>query len=365
MFLQATFIVPLAIFLNRIIKERYAKLLILSVICFSSVCIVNTVFVWPKLVAGAALLFILLVVIYERDSVGKLPALLCCAILAAIAMLAHSGIVFAFPAVAIVCWLALKLGIKATFISFLLFLAIFSPWMLYQKHLDPPGNRLAKWHLAGQVDVNEDSLGESLVKAYNNQSHQEIVENKVSNFKYIFHDLFNLDFAKSPIEFFRNPSSYSKYLEAVQSKAFFHFFYSGNTLLLFAIIGLIIILLKRTTDHNKELIILLGFVVIASVAWSFAMYENGATIIHQGPYGLWLCLLFLLSLVIYGGSKYLLYVAGTFFIFINLFVYFLPAIQANDDFSGVLALASVVFLYLFLSTTKKLFSLNVRLTNDQ
>ena len=365
MFLQATFIVPLAIFLNRVIKERYAKLIILLVICFSSVCIVNTVFVWPKLVAGAALLFILLVVIYEKNSVGKLPALLCCAVLAAVSMLAHSGIIFALPAVATICWFALKPGVKVTCISFLIFLAIFSPWIFYQKHLDPPGNRLAKWHLAGQVDINEDSLGESLLKAYSNKSYQEIVENKVSNFKYIFHDLFNLDFAKSPIEFFRNSGTYSKYLETVQSKAFFHFFYSGNTLFLFAIIGLILTFLKRATEHINELIILLGFVVISSVSWSFAMYENGATIIHQGPYGFWLCLLLLLSLLIYSGSKYLLYFAGTLFIFINLFVYFLPAIQASDDFSGILALASALFLLLFLSNTKKLFSLNVRSTNDQ
>jgi small-conductance mechanosensitive channel len=60
------------------------------------------------------------------------------------------------------------------------------PWVGYQKFYDPPGNRLLKWHLGGQVEKDSRGLFETIRDGYAAQTWQEIRDTKLRNFAAVF-----------------------------------------------------------------------------------------------------------------------------------------------------------------------------------
>jgi hypothetical protein len=58
-----------------------------------------------------------------------------------------------------------------------------APWSAYQKWGDPPGNRLTKWTLAGDIEIDSMSTGEAVRKAYAAAGVDGTLENKWFNFK--------------------------------------------------------------------------------------------------------------------------------------------------------------------------------------
>jgi hypothetical protein len=145
----------------------------------------NSVFVWPKMLAGslAAGSFLLLLPrhIPDRHAPGQVLA---AAVFGALAFLGHGGAAFALLGLGIVLlfpryfpgWRLVALGIG-------LFLILNAPWALYQRFFDPPGNRLVKWHLAGAVAPDHRSALEAISDYYGNMRLSDFLSQKAEFIK--------------------------------------------------------------------------------------------------------------------------------------------------------------------------------------
>jgi hypothetical protein len=66
------------------------------------------------------------------------------------------------------------------------FLALYAPWMAYQKSFAPPGDRLVKWHLAGSMAIDGRGALRTVVDAYSSRTLGELLAIKASSLKTVF-----------------------------------------------------------------------------------------------------------------------------------------------------------------------------------
>jgi hypothetical protein len=151
----------------------------------SDIAIVHGFFVWPKLIAAAFLLAALAVILspdWRSDRRDPRVAILIGAMLA-LSMLSHGSSIFgvvplvifaAFRGVPNWRWLAVALA------GLLLF---YVPWSAYQKYADPPGNRLLKWQLGGETEINSEGTLEAIENGYKREGVDGTIDLKEENFE--------------------------------------------------------------------------------------------------------------------------------------------------------------------------------------
>jgi hypothetical protein len=98
----------------------------------------NTVYPWPKLLAGGLALGCAAAVLERRPVLAGL--------LGGLALLAHGAAVFAI--IGLAPWAVSRLGRRAL-LGVLVLAAVYAPWFAFAKLVDPPGDRVIKWQLAG------------------------------------------------------------------------------------------------------------------------------------------------------------------------------------------------------------------------
>lgn len=154
----------------------------LALFATSGFFLMNGFFTWPKLIsvgylAGAAAL------LFSRDQGGSRNALLA-GVLAGFGCLAHGGGAFAVLGMLIVaiCGMARR-RIPWMMAAFLLTVL---PWVLFTKLIDPPGDRLGKWHLAGIVKPDARGLGQTVVDSYRSRTLEQVVADKLQNVRMQF-----------------------------------------------------------------------------------------------------------------------------------------------------------------------------------
>ena len=147
----------------------------LALVALSGFFIMNAFYVWPKLLA-AAFLCAAVALIRKKDSKGYEIGILC-----AFALLSHGGSLIAL--LGIFLWAACKKYISQLPISLLICFVIISPWLLFTSYVQPPGNRLLKWHLAGIVKPDSRGSAEAIIDSYSSQTIKKIFKNKFENFK--------------------------------------------------------------------------------------------------------------------------------------------------------------------------------------
>ena len=111
---------------------------------------VNSVFVWPKMLAGALGVGAFLLLLDRRGGKkGGFGQVAAGAVFATLAFVAHGAAAFALFGLSLVLLLpGLFPGWRKTAAGAGLFLALYAPWAGFQQIYDPPGDRLLKWHLA-------------------------------------------------------------------------------------------------------------------------------------------------------------------------------------------------------------------------
>jgi hypothetical protein len=160
--------------------------------------LLNTVYTWPKL--GAAAFMVGAFAFWQRTAATPAPAPVPApaaggrsgstalretgfgGLLAALAWLAHGGV--AFSLLALAPWVAFRAwrhGWRPWLGAALVFALLALPWMAYQKWYDPPGNRLLKWHLGGQIDKDPRGTWETIRDGYRALSWEEILRRRASN----------------------------------------------------------------------------------------------------------------------------------------------------------------------------------------
>lgn len=301
MLLQAYCLVALTLFLNFFIKDnKFLKLIIFSSIAFSSVILVNSMFVWPKLIAGTALLFIIYILFNVKLFKSKITPIILSTTLAMISMLAHTGSIFSLVPIAIVSLFVFKPGMRDIIAAVAVAMLMFGPWLFYQKEIDPPGDRLAKWHLAGQISINDTPLVDAIKNAYSNTSPEDVVSAKQSNFHKLFEGILNTDYAIIFLKIFEWNNLSLSQVEHIKVKLFFNFFYSMGLIFFLGLTSLAILTVVNKEKLFKNFVYIVLSTSIASLfIWCLLMFESGSTVIHQGSYFPWLALIILFSIAIF------------------------------------------------------------------
>ena len=150
----------------------------------SDIAILHGFFVWPKLIAAAFLLAALAIVIspaWTESRRDRRIAILVGALLG-LAMLSHGSSVFGVvPLALLALWRGLPdwrwLGVAAVAL-----LALMVPWTAYQHYADPPGNRLLKWQLGGDITLDSKGTLEAIEDGYSEAGLDGALENKEDNF---------------------------------------------------------------------------------------------------------------------------------------------------------------------------------------
>jgi hypothetical protein len=150
----------------------------------SDIAILHGFFVWPKLIAAAFLLAALAIVISPAwtESRRDLRIAALVGALLALAMLSHGSSVFGVvPLALLALWRGVPnwrwLGVAAVAL-----LALMVPWTAYQHYADPPGNRLLKWQLGGDITLDNKGTLEAIEDGYSEAGWDGTLENKEDNF---------------------------------------------------------------------------------------------------------------------------------------------------------------------------------------
>jgi hypothetical protein len=140
---------------------------VLALLIVNGFFYLNTVFVWPKLLA-ASLTILALLLLLPLD--GRRPTVTETALAAgaaALGLLAHGSVFFTLLPLAGLLIVPRRFpGWKQSVAGLATILGLLAPWSAYQRFHDPPGNRLVKWHLAGVVPLDERSSWQAIRDTY-------------------------------------------------------------------------------------------------------------------------------------------------------------------------------------------------------
>ena len=249
--------------------------------CFvTPVVLVNSLFVWPKMLAASLMLIAYALAIHLVKEPRSIRTLLPFAFIAAtLSVLSHGGAAFALPGLLIPAWLIFRSLRKSPPGRWLIWflagvgasLVLYLPWTLYQKLLDPPGDRLLKWHFAGVIPVNESvSFFQALLAQYNHMDFATWATGRVANLDTIL-----------------GWSAFGSWIShpTVESAKTLDFY----SLLFSCLLGLVLIVLAllaarrgaNTFDLVNSRLVLLG-TAVSVLVWACVMFIPGSTLVHQG-----------------------------------------------------------------------------------
>ena len=319
---------------------RRIRNFIITCAVFSGVFIINSVFLWPKLsttIYVCLLLFLTLELADEKkNTVKAMVTSVMIGILAALSLLTHGGIVFSLIALGLavlVCEKRFKYNYRDILYALGSFIAVYTPWNLYQTFVDPPGNVLSRVHLAGP-DIDASTVTEAMAKYYTETPVADIIHAKIQN----FFTMFEFDI----MQFVS--------IHNIRNIVFFRTFGTATVLNLFIIIAILYFVYrycfkKERLNYNYR--IMLWFTIFSFTVWPLLMHSG--TIIHQGSYFNLLLLYFLIALGVKHTSKHL--TRPIFFANLSIFffVFFLrPGFTIPDNF---LSMSGSMLLLAFLSAT--------------
>jgi hypothetical protein len=183
-FLQATFLMGVWVIAAAAGLPAAARRMTMLACCVLPTTITNTYYTWPKMLSVSYLMVVFAFLFCgraetprERTIVGLLLGGS-----AALSMLSHGGAAFVLIGFAIIVlaawhwpsWRTVLAG-GATFVL------LYAPWIAYQRLVDPPGNRLLKWHLAGVIDIDSRSFLEALHDAYGPLTWHDYIAGRLAN----------------------------------------------------------------------------------------------------------------------------------------------------------------------------------------
>ncbi|MEM7566533.1 MAG: hypothetical protein AAF321_04810 [Pseudomonadota bacterium] len=264
-------ILPAVYVLLRALKASTVAAILGAVgVFFAPLTIINGTFVWPKLIAAAFLLAA--AALHFTDLYGEVRSKALwggtLGALCAGAMLCHGGSAFAILAFALVAlvsgrWSSWRYAITATLAA----LALYGPWIGYQHFVDPPGDRLLKWHFAGAEDLADPrSLGEAVRDAYGPLSAADIADRVMT---------------KAGNSLGHPGAAYSLASdEAARHRAFFNPIPAMGVMGLPAVAALLVGLFT-------PLRLLAGTVLVAWALWVVVIWNPIGVVVHQSTLYLW------------------------------------------------------------------------------
>lgn len=156
-----------------------------AVLCcvLTSFFFINGIFIWPKLVTIAFGATAIAVIMSEDLTATLRTRFMAAGALFAFGMLFHGGLIFTAPALIAAAILRYrKTALTPLLMALGIMIVILDPWLAYQKFVDPPGDRLVKWHLGGQEAVDTSrTAARVIIDAYKSKNAGEITSMKLQN----------------------------------------------------------------------------------------------------------------------------------------------------------------------------------------
>jgi hypothetical protein len=286
--LQCLFLIGLWALLTAFRVPKGA-LALATLVCFiSGFTWINCFYTWPKLYPVAYLLLIAAYVLAppNRAHSPRRTGILVGACMAS-AMLGHGGSVFAILG-CLAALLLLRISVsKSLIISALITAAVlYAPWMAYQKYVDPPGDRLVKWHIAGEEAPHpERKFTSLLLENYRSKGWLGAARLKEGNFFMLVRGstsiLRDAVIVASP---FQTPDARSSAAAEIRWIAFVSFFPCINVSALGPIVLAIASFFKCRSPQYVAALRLWVFTLLTLAIWCVLMFGPDYAIVHQGTY---------------------------------------------------------------------------------
>lgn len=265
---------------------RVTRGLAMLTVLVSDVAIVNGFFVWPKLLPAAMLLAaaaLVLTPLWTELRRSLWGAALLAALLG-LALLGHGASVFGVIPLLLIAafrglpswrWIGVAILVGALFMV---------PWSAYQRWGDPPGNRLTKWFLGGQIEIDDRSTTEAIVDGYREAGLGGTVHAKAENFVSIAGGGPMADDLKAAVEGLFD-GNLREFVQHIRTIFFFRLLPSLGLLL----IGMVAMLARIWRPARSEAEWQLALVcliagAVGTIAWGLIMFGGSlaSTVIHQG-----------------------------------------------------------------------------------
>jgi len=372
-FAQSLWIFGLWLLLTACSIRQKLIALVLATCLFSGFIFVNSFFVWPKLLAAAFTLGVFAVLFGDRAALGRseqIVRFIAGGALLAFAMLSHGGTIFAvIGAAATIIVLRRRLPLKGITLLIALSGVIYFPWALYQKFVDPPGDRLVKMHLAGVLGIDPRPIPQVILSAYENLTLRQWLQNK----------RFNLDrIVGHGSEYWEAIGAISKDLlagshdgdllkTAGNARAMMFFFFVPC--LGFVIAGSFALLagVKKQfrSKEWKTAAVFFPLILFSLAIWCLLMFIPGMTVNHAGAYAVNLLAFAAGLLALWALSPRLAIVIGVLQIGLNALLYvalmrgFAPGGQLPEGYlrSGMLLLSilalGIVLYFVFMISNRE------------
>lgn len=261
--------------------SRNTTVLVMIAVTFTPIAIVNGIFVWPKLLAAGFVALAVAVHFYGKRQTG-LEGLIV-GVACAMALLAHGSAIFTLVAMFVAALLLWKLGSTQYVIAAgLSVLILYSPWVAYQTLVDPPGDRLVKWHFAG-VGINSVDprpFSTALSEAYSHVTFTDWVLSREQAFQrtfiYVKENYSGTLSAANSVLVNRDGQAAAK-LAVVRSQQFF------GVIISCGLIGLAFVLIPLGLFEPtlKPLSLIVGLNLIF---WWAILFDPLGVTVHQGSY---------------------------------------------------------------------------------
>ena len=248
-------------------------------LAMSGTFLIHSFYVWPKSLP-AGLLIIVAALLFGRDTTRmslacRKPGSLIVGLATALAFLSHGGSFFAaFPMFAIWALIRPSKHIPYGLLALVPFIILMLPWTLYQKHYDPPGDRLLKWHLAGIPELTSEPFSNAVVRRYKDMSFQEWFEIRSANLRLLWGD-WALTFHNL------HPLQTVMGFPQIRLGSFLHHFQSlGIWFLGYLAAPWAVFICLRRRQNAIPLLFLVSFTGL--LLWTCLIFRSGQAIIHHG-----------------------------------------------------------------------------------
>jgi hypothetical protein len=159
--------------------RQWRILVVVLATALTGFAFVSTVYVWPKMLAAALVLAALAIAVSRDEADRRLAGGVVAVALVTLSMLAHGGTAFAVLALIPFAWRQRRrITVRAVAAGVAIAAAGYLPWTLYQHFVDPPGDRLMKWQLAGVIKIGPAGVLSTIVQQYHRLSLHELLVNK-------------------------------------------------------------------------------------------------------------------------------------------------------------------------------------------
>jgi hypothetical protein len=269
------------------LPRRKAGVALLLVV-LTGFALVNSVFTWPKFLAGSLTLNAISLALFHReDSPHALARSALWGVAAALGFLAHGGVAFTLLAFAAFL-LAPRYfpGLRSLAVAAGAFLITVLPWSLYQSLYDPPGTKLLQEHLAGVTD--QERMGRpvwvNLQDAYRSLTSGEILANKWANVEVLFRASEHPGEDHFPWPPLGQPKPWPVDATSLRRCEFLCFFWAP-ALINLGWLAAAVLAWRRPAVLNPTLGFTAPAIALVSVAiWVLLMFGPETTVTHQGSY---------------------------------------------------------------------------------